>query len=621
MASIKTKDINIPGEIKNNWQEIVDIIADLTDVTASLIMKVGPPYMKVFRSSKSDNNPYDVGDKKELSGLYCEEVIKSDEKLLVPNALKDNKWKNNPDIELGMISYLGFPIKWPDGDFFGTICVLDTEENKFGKKTEILLKQSKNFLEAELKNIYQKHKLEEKTAKKEKSEKKLRTILHSIGDGVITTDENARIEIMNPIAEKILGYKLEEVKGDKLDDVFELVDSLSGESVDSPVEEVLATGEIVNMPGDTTLIDKKDHIHQLADSAAPIQKGEGEIQGVVLVFSDISRDNLTGLYNNSFMEETIRRLDDKKQLPISIIMIDINGLKLVNDGYSHKQGDKLLIKTAEILLSCVTNQGFVGRWGGDEFIVLLPRIKEERAREISHEIAAKSQEVMLNDEIKLSLGIGAATKIDSEQDIYKILHSAEDKVLIDKLTRKKSARNKLLQNMVKTLGAKSYETKEHTKRLESLSVKLGEKIGLSREKLNYLSLLASLHDIGKINIDEEILKKPSDLTDVEWETVKKHPEKGFAIVRTIEEFAPVAESVLAHHERWDGEGYPQGLEEEEIPLLARIISIVDAYDVMVNGRPYKDPINQEKAIKELIRCSGGQFDPELVGEFVEMKKN
>ena len=154
MASIKTKDINIPGEIKNNWQEIVDIIADLTDVTASLIMKVGPPYMKVFRSSKSDNNPYDVGDKKELSGLYCEEVIKSDEKLLVPNALKDNKWKNNPDIELGMISYLGFPIKWPDGDFFGTICVLDTEENKFGKKTEILLKQFKNFLEAELKNIY-----------------------------------------------------------------------------------------------------------------------------------------------------------------------------------------------------------------------------------------------------------------------------------------------------------------------------------------------------------------------------------------------------------------------------------------------------------------------------------
>lgn len=621
MASIQTKDINIPADVEKNWQEIVDIIADLTDVTASLIMKVDPPYMKVFRSSKSENNPYDVGDKEELSGLYCEEVIKTDEKLLVPNALKDNKWENNPDVELGMISYLGFPIKWPDGDFFGTICVLDTKENKFGKKTENLLKQFKNFLEAELKNIYQKHKLEEKTAKKEKSEKKLRTILNSIGDGVITTDENARIEIMNPIAEKITGYKLEEVKGDKLDDVFELVDSLSGESVDSPVEEVLATGEIVNMAADTTLIDKKGHIYQLADSAAPIQKGEGEIQGVVLVFSDISRDKLTGLYNNSFMEEIIRRSDNKEQLPISIIMIDINGLKLVNDGYSHQIGDELLIKTAELLLSCVTKEGFVGRWGGDEFMVLLPRIEEERAKEISHEIAAKSQEVMLNDEINLSLGIGAATKIDSKQDIYKILHSAEDKVLIDKLTRKKSARNKLLQNMLKTLGAKSYETKEHAERMERLSVKLGDKIGLSRGKLNQLSLLASLHDIGKINIDEEILKKPSDLTEVEWKTVKKHPEKGFAIARSIEEFTPVAKSVLAHHERWDGEGYPQGLEGKEIPLLARIISIVDAYDVMVNGRPYKEPISEKEAIEELKRCSGGQFDPELVAKFVEMKEN
>jgi len=274
----------------------------------------------------------------------------------------------------------------------------------------------------------------------------------------------------------------------------------------------------------------------------------------------------------------------------------------------------------ELLLSCVKNQSFFGRWGGDNFIILLPRTKEARAREIAYEISAKSQEIMLN-EINLSLGIGAATKIDSKQDIYKTLHRAEDKVLIDKLTRKKSARNRLLQNMLKTLGAKSYETKEHAERMKLLSVKLGEKIELSREKLNHLSLLASLHDIGKINISEEILKKPSSLTDSEWETVKKHPEKGFAIAHAIEEFAPVAESILAHHERWDRGGYPQGLEGEEIPLLSRIISIVDAYDVMINGRPYKKVISEKKATEELIRCAGSQFVPDLVREFVEMKKN
>ncbi|MGM0410723.1 MAG: HD-GYP domain-containing protein, partial [Bacillota bacterium] len=194
-------------------------------------------------------------------------------------------------------------------------------------------------------------------------------------------------------------------------------------------------------------------------------------------------------------------------------------------------------------------------------------------------------------------------------------------VLIDKLTKRKSARNKLLQNMLKTLGAKSYETKEHAERMDNLSVKLGEKIELSREKLNHLSLLASLHDIGKINIDEKILKKTTELNELEWKIIKKHPEKGFAIAHAIEEFSPVAESILAHHERWDGEGYPQGLEGEKIPLLARIVSIVDAYDVMVNGRPYKEPISQKEAIKELIRCSGSQFDPKLVKKFVSMKKN
>jgi diguanylate cyclase (GGDEF)-like protein len=320
------------------------------------------------------------------------------------------------------------------------------------------------------------------------------------------------------------------------------------------------------------------------------------------------------------MEETIRRLDNKKQLPLSIIVVDINGLKLVNDGYSHKQGDKLLIKTAELLLSCITKEDFVARRGGDEFIILLPRTKEEKAREISRDITAKSQETKLN-EINLSLGVGAATKIEFEQNIYKILHRAEDKVLIDKLIRKKSGKNKLVQNILEILGAKSYETKEHAQRMSRLSKKLGEKIELSQEELTYLSLLASLHDIGKINIAEKILKKPSKLTDSEWKTIKEHPEKGFAIAQAIEEFAPVSESILAHHERWDGEGYPQGLEGEEIPLLARIISIVDAHDVMVNGRPYKEPMSQKEAIKELKRCAGSQFDPKLVEKFIEIIKN
>ena len=610
MDSINTKEIYIPKKIANKWQKTVNIMAELTGVTACLIRKVNPPYMEVFRSSKSEDNPYNVGDKEELSGPYCEEVIKTDNKLLVSNALNDDGRKNNSDLELGMISYLGFPIKWPDGDFFGTICILDARENKFTDKTEDLLKQFKELIELYLRNIYDRQKLE-------KSEGKLRTILHSIGDGVITTDENGCIDIMNSTAEKITGYKLKQVKGNKLEDIFELVNSLSRESVYFPVEKVLATGKTFYLPEDTILIDKRGKKYKIADSIAPIQEDEEKIQGIVLVFSNTSRDNLTGLYNSSYMEEKIKELDNKEQLPLSIIMVDINGLKLVNNGKSHKTGDKLLIKTAEILLSCTAKEDFVARWGGDEFIILLPRTKEKEASKICRDITEKSQKTKLDD-ISLSLGIGTVTKIEAEQDIYEILHRIEDKVLIDKLTRKKSAKHKLLQNMLETLGAKSNESKEHAQRMNRLSSKMGEKIGLSREELNHLSLLSILHDIGKVNIAEEILKKPSDLTDLEWETIKKHPEKGFAIAMAIKEFAPVADSILAHHERWNGEGYPQGLKEEEIPLLARILSIVDAYDVMINGRPYQEPKSEREAIEEIKKCAGSQFDPELAHKFVEI---
>ena len=296
-------------------------------------------------------------------------------------------------------------------------------------------------------------------------------------------------------------------------------------------------------------------------------------------------------------------------------MVDINGLKLVNDGYSYKMGNKLLVKTAELLLSCVTKKDYVARWGGDEFIILLPQTKEKEAQKMCQNIIEKCQKTKVN-EINLSLGIGTATKTEAKQDIYKILHRAEDKVLIDKLTKKRSSKNKLVQNMLETLGAKSYETKEHSQRMTRLSLKLGEKIGLNKEELNNLSLLATLHDVGKVNIAEEILTKPDSLTDEEWKDIKAHTEKGYAIASAIEEFTPIADGILAHHERWDGEGYPQGLAGEEIPLLARIISIVDAYDVMTNGRPYKEPMSKEEAIKELKRCADSQFDPEIVEMFI-----
>ena len=171
----------------------------------------------------------------------------------------------------------------------------------------------------------------------------------------------------------------------------------------------------------------------------------------------------------------------------------------------------------------------------------------------------------------------------------------------------------MLGALLKTLAAKSYETETHTRNMQEVAVKIGRKLGLPDSEINRLILLIILHDIGKINIPEEILTREGPLTEKEWEIMKKHPESGHRIAMATEEFAHVAEDILSHHERYDGLGYPRKLKGDEIPLLARITAVADAFEVMSNGRPYKNQMTREEIIAEFKICSGKHFDPELVG--------
>ena len=150
-----------------------------------------------------------------------------------------------------------------------------------------------------------------------------------------------------------------------------------------------------------------------------------------------------------------------------------------------------------------------------------------------------------------------------------------------------------------------------------MAVKIGKYLGLEMSRIDELKIAADLHDIGKIGISEEILLKPGKLTEDEYKIIKTHSEKGYRIIKASSELKEVAESVLYHHERLDGRGYPIGLKGEEIPLLSRIISVCDSYDVMTSDRVYKKAMSKEDAIEELKRCSGTQFDPSLVKVFIE----
>ena len=326
-------------------------------------------------------------------------------------------------------------------------------------------------------------------------------------------------------------------------------------------------------------------------------------------------DPLTSLYNRSFFEEEVERLNVERQMPISIVMGDVNGLKIVNDAFGHLEGDRLLKTVADCLKSSMRSDDIIARWGGDEFIMLLPQTDTQSAESLVGRIR-KALNRITGFSLPISVSFGIGTKSDADQDFREALISAEERMYRDKLLNNISMRSRTVKVLEKSLLNKSYETEEHTERVKTLSRDFGKFIGLSEAELDNLLLLGALHDIGKIAVPEEILTKAGSLTSEEWKKIKSHPEAGFRIALSSPELVGIADEILSHHEWWDGSGYPRGLVGESIPLLARMMSIIDAYDVMTSGRPYKHPVSSEEAIEELRRCAGKQFDPGLVDSFV-----
>ena len=328
-------------------------------------------------------------------------------------------------------------------------------------------------------------------------------------------------------------------------------------------------------------------------------------------------DKLTDLYNRTYFEEELKRLDTKRQLPLTLVIGDVNGLKLVNDAFGHKEGDKLLKKVTRILKSCCREEDIIARWGGDEFSILLPRNTERDSGEIVNRIRASCLKTD-DQKIPLSISLGTSTKINEDCDIRTTVKEAEDRMYRRKLLEREGISSSIISSLERTLQEKNYETEEHALRMKEFALVLGRSLKLPENKLNELSLLSTLHDIGKIAISDEILMKSGKLTKKEWDIVKRHPEVGYNISGSSPLLEPIADAVLSHHEHWNGNGYPQGLKGENIPLISRIISIIDAYDVMTHERSYKKAVSKKESLEELERCAGTQFDPKLVKIFIQV---
>lgn len=458
----------------------------------------------------------------------------------------------------------------------------------------------------------------------------LRATLNSIGDAVIATNHKGIITGINPVAVLLTGCPEIEAIGKPFDEVFHITCENPGKEIDNPVKKALEIDQMVELANHTLLISKDGKQYYIEDTASPIKDDTGITIGVVLVFRDVTErkqkndeilhvskhDYLTGLPNRRYFEEKLAEMDRPNNYPLLVCMIDLDGLKLINDAYGHHAGDTAIKIVGNHIKNHLRPLDFAARIGGDEFIMLCPNTTKEAFKHTRDAIIESLSTHYLHG-IQVSVSFGYDVKNVISENIDDLLINAENNMYAQKVLHGRSNRNEMIMTLFSALKDKHVVERIHSDRVSQYCRLMGEKLKLSVDEIKELEIAGLMHDIGKITIPDHILDKPGKLTDEEWAIMKNHAINGYQILRSADKYSRLAEYALTHHERWDGNGYPNGLRGDDIPLFSRIIHVCDAYEAMTADRPYRKALSQEVAIAELLKYSGSQFDSRLIEVFVK----
>ncbi len=452
--------------------------------------------------------------------------------------------------------------------------------------------------------------------------------LNLAGTIILVLDTKGNITLINKKGCSIIGMDEKDIIGKNWVDNF-----IPKENVDE-IKEVFksvfsAKSELADNHENTIITsDNKERI--IAWDNNILYNPNGEISGVISSGEDVTEirrkedelihvsyhDSLTGLCNRRFFKEQLKRLDNPRNLPLSIIIGDVNGLKLTNDAFGHKAGDELLKVIGDTISTSIRGNDIATRWGGDEFAILLPNSGTYAAEMLVKRIHKKIKKFSFKYGI-ISISFGVGTKKDNEEDMEKVFTSAEESMYQNKLVDINNISVEAINAIMNTLFEKSGTEKDHSTRVSELSVSIAKEMGLSKTKINDIKTMGLIHDIGKIVIDLNILDKPGELTDKEREIIKQHPLSGSRLLNNLSKYARLAAGVLHHHERIDGKGYPNGIAGDQIPIESKIIAVTDSFDSMTSKRPYRlTPLSLKEAIAELQKHSGTQFDKTVVDVFV-----
>lgn len=328
-------------------------------------------------------------------------------------------------------------------------------------------------------------------------------------------------------------------------------------------------------------------------------------------------DYLTGIYNRRFFKEEFTRVKTKNDFPLGVILGDVNGLKACNDTFGHTEGDKRLKDVTNLMLKSIDEKEILARIGGDEFAILSTQTSEEKLRRSMDYIVENVNSSNNDNKTFSSVAFGYSFQRREEDDIDDLLKEAEHFMYKRKYYENQSAQSNTVKLIMQTLFEKSKRERDHSERVGLMCEAIAQKMNLAKQEVTRIKTAGFLHDIGKIGIDEEILNKKGKLNEKEWEIIKTHTAKSARILEHTVEYKDLAKIVLSHHERYDGTGYPYGLKGEQIPIEARIIAIADTYDAMTQNRTYRKIVSKDIAIKEIDRCAGTQFDPNIVAVFIK----
>ena len=426
------------------------------------------------------------------------------------------------------------------------------------------------------------------------------SIFENIGQGIVLFDYDDHLILHNERADTLLGG-IQPEKCAVLEDFLNCYDlSLNAETEDDS----FSLQCYVKNGGD---------VRPLRCDIRSLKNERGQRLGQLFVFSDaaLETDLLTGFQNWDSFQLFAGSSQNAFPCPTGAAVCDINSLSVINSTMGNQAGNQSIKLLADTMRQCFPKQAYYVR-GVEATLIAL----------CSHSNEAEMQSCMaqVKEQFPGKIQYAVSATTEENPDILQAILAASKAMRAKKLLDRGSIRSEMLTSLIRALQECDSDTEHHVRRTQMMGAELGKRIELTDIQQSNLSLLCLLHDIGKIGIPLEILNKPGELSDEEWKILRSHTEKGYEIANSNNELKGIADEIRHHHERWDGKGYPDGLSRESIPLLSRVIAVVDAYDAMTNDRSYRPAMSPADAMAELKRCAGTQFDPFIVSEFLQMLK-